>query len=520
MKRLFSDFSKAGDILRLSFSHKRIVLPLLAALCVSTAFFLSACSAATPQQQEQKPTTLDLRSSGLSDVSDLLKQTQLTHLDVRGNELSRESFDRLKAALPACEILWSVPIGTARFDSDSTQLAIDAATEDLADMLGYFPQLTSVSIKTPPDDAAASALTARYPAISFVWDVVVGGATYPADTTSLDLSSATPDLLALKTELKKLPALQEVVFGEETFTLADQIALAQAYPTVSFVWNVQLLDDLSVKTNLAELDLRDYKVPDAAAFSDKLVLFPKLTRLDMCGTGPSDEEMAAMRARYPAVKFIWYTRVYNWVIRTDIKGFSCGQRRKFPDGMGWYDGGSFSYKRIRSEHFENLKYCTDLIALDIGHSTRVGNVNFIANLPKLRILDISLCDLTDISVLTTQPDLEFLELNYNYLTDITPIASLKKLKYLNLNNNNITSYDALLDLPALERLWISCSGLSDEQLEEMNAKLMAKLPNLTIKASNKNKEFAMSLWRKDNPAYLEMQALFGLRAQNQGPKKD
>ena len=131
-----------------------------------------------------------------------------------------------------------------------------------------------------------------------------------------------------------------------------------------------------------------------------------------------------------------------------------------------------------------------------------------------------MCDLTDISVLTTQPNLEFLELNYNYLTDITPIASLKKLKYLNLNNNNITSYDALLDLPALERLWISCSGLTDEQLDEMSAKLLAKLPNLTIKASNKNKEYAMSYWRKDNPAYLEMQALFGLRAQNQWPKKD
>ena len=68
---------------------------------------------------------------------------------------------------------------------------------------------------------------------------------------------------------------------------------------------------------------------------------------------------------------------------------------------------------------------------------------------------------------TNLPELEFLELNYNYVVDISPIASLKKLKYLNLNNNNITSYDALLDLPLLERLWISCSGLSDQQLEDI-----------------------------------------------------
>jgi Leucine-rich repeat (LRR) protein len=488
-------------------------------LWLCAALFLLACTGAKTPAADA-PTTLDLRDSGLTDISDLVKQTQLTHLDLRGNELSRESFDRLKTALPSCEILWSVPIGGSRFDSDSAALSLDQYNEELPEMLAYFPALTSVTIHTPPDTAAAETLTARYPSLTFYWDVTIAGSAYPADTQMLDLSGSTPDLAALKTELSQLPNLTQVVFGEETFALSDQLALAKAYPNVAFVWDVQLLDDLSVRSDTAELDLREYKVPDAAAFSEKLALFPNLTRLDLCGTGPSDDEMANMRAAYPAIKFIWLTRVYNWVIRTDIKGFSCGQRRKFPDGAGYYDSDNFSYKRIRSKDFENLKYCTDLVALDVGHCSKIGDIDFIANLPKLRILDISLCDLTDISVLETQPDLEFLELNYNYVTDISVIATLKKMKYLNLNNNNITSYDALLDLPLLERLWISCSGLTDRQLEEMNDALLAKLPNLTIKASNENKEFAMSYWRKDNPAYLEMQALFGLRAQNQGTKKD
>ena len=371
-----------------------------------------------------------------------------------------------------------------------------------------------------PDNKAAEALTKQSPAVTPIADVTIGGETYPADTTALDLSGKTADLAALKAGLARLPALTQVTFGDEEFALADQIALARAYPNVSFVWNVRLLEDLSVRSDAAELDLREYKVPDAAAFSDSLVLFPRLTRLDMCGTGPDDEEMAAMRSRYPQTKFIWYTHVYQWILRTDIKGFSTGQKRKFPDGAGWYAGDSFSYKRVRSTDFENLKYCTDLVALDVGHCTNIGDVDFLAGLPQLRILDISLCDLTDISVLASLTQLEFLELNYNYVTDISPIANLKKLKYLNLNNNNITSYDALLGLPVLERLWISCSGLTDRQLEEMSAALTEKLPNITIKASNKNREYAMSYWRKDNPGYLEMQALFGLRAQNQGPKKD
>lgn len=512
---------KAGDILRHSSIIRRAVPLILVALCGCMSVFLLACSnGALSFEPTAAPTTLDLRDSGLEHIDDLVDQTQLTSLDLRGNDLSRESIDELKAALPNCDILWSVPLGDTRYDSDTTALSLAAATDDLVEMLAYFPDLASVTIKTAPDEATASALTARYPEVTFVWDVTINGIRYPADTASLDLSASTPDLAALKTELKRLPKLTQVVFGEEAFALYDQLALVQAYPDVAFLWNVQLLDDFSTRSDVTELDLREYKVPDAAAFSDKLVLFPKLTRLDMCGTGPSDEEMAGMRTRYPAIKFIWYTRIYNWVIRTDIKGFSCGQRRKFPDGMGWYDSDKFSYRHIRSEHFENLKYCTDLIALDIGHSSHVGDINFLTKLPKLKILDISLCDLTDISPLAYQTELEFLEMTYNYVTDISPLANMKKLKYLNLNNNNLTGYDALLDLPLLERLWISCSGLTDEQLETMVETLSAKLPNLTIKASQTNPEYAMSLWRKDNPGYLEMQALYGLRAQYQGTKKD
>ena len=227
-----------------------------------------------------------------------------------------------------------------------------------------------------------------------------------------------------------------------------------------------------------------------------------------------------MRARYPQIKFVWYIYIYNWVIRTDIKGFSTGNRNRFPNGAGYYNADEFTYHKIHAEDLEVLKYCTDLIALDIGHCTRLVNIDFIATLPKLKILDISLCDLTDISVLAGQTELEFLEMTYNYLTDLSPIANCKKLKYLNLNNNNITSYDALLELPDLERLWISCSGLTDQQLAEMIEKLTALRPNLIIKASQTNREYAMSYWRLDNPGYLEMQALFGLRAQNQGSKKD
>lgn len=496
-------------------------LSIYVTVCLGAVLALSSCA---PRQSdagrdagttsEQAETTLDLRDKGLSDVTDLLKQTQLTSLDLRGNAITAADFQALRVALPNCKILWSVPVGETRFDSDSTALVLDTAPDGLADVLAYFPRLESVQLASAPDDATASDLAARYPGVKFLWDVTIAGKTYAPDTETLDLSGTSVDLTKLGAELRGLANLKSVVFGEETFALADQIALANAYPQVAFVWNVQLLEDLSVRSDVTNLDLRKYTVPDAAAFSDALVLFPNLTMLDMCGSGPSDEEMAAIRARYPQVKVVWYIHIYNWVIRTDIKGFSTGNRSRFPNGGGRYVAGEsrFSYHRIHAKDLEVLKYCTDLIALDIGHCTRVENIDFLKYLPKLQYLDIALCNLEDISVLENMHDLVYLQMMYNYISDASPIKNNTKLRFVNASNNILTSWDVFATLPNLERLWINCSGLSDEQLATMSSTLIAKRPDIIIKASQDNPEYAMSYWCAGNEGYVQQQAIFGMRA--------
>lgn len=467
----------------------------------------AACAATTPAvSATQAPTTLDLRNSGLTDVSNLVSQTQLTSIDLRGNEISVADFDALRAALPDCEILWSVPVGGTRFDSNITSLSLDSASDDLVSILAYFPALTTVQFASVPDSATAATLASQYPQIQFLWDVTIAGVTYPPETSALDLSGQAVTIASLMTELKGLPNLKTVTFTDEAFSLSDQIALANAYPNIDFVWMVQLLDDLSVRSDVTELDLRKYKVSDAASFSDSLVLFKHLVSLDMCGSGPSDEEMAAMRAQYPAIKFIWYTRVSNWVLRTDIKGFSTGNRRKFPEGAGWYDSEKFSYRSIKKEDLYNLKYCTDMVALDIGHCTKVKDISFLSDLPQLKYLDIALCDLVDVSVLGNLTELVYLQMMYNEVQDISALKNCTKLRYLNISNNNLTGADSLLGLTTLERLWMNCSGLSDEQI----ATVTAALPNTVIKASQDNPEYAMSAWCKGNEGYITVQTLYGL----------
>ncbi|NLI55017.1 MAG: leucine-rich repeat domain-containing protein [Clostridiales bacterium] len=100
---------------------------------------------------------------------------------------------------------------------------------------------------------------------------------------------------------------------------------------------------------------------------------------------------------------------------------------------------------------------------------------------------------------------------YNYVEGLSPIAGCTNLRFLNVSNNNLTGMDTLLNLKRLERLWMNCSGLSNEQI----AAVIAAQPGSMIKASQTNPEYAMSLWYKGNEGYVTVQELYGLRAKFQ-----
>ena len=89
-----------------SITNKLIFL----ALCLVLAAYISACALA-PAPDEPAPTTLDFSGGGDFDLSGLMRQTQLTSLNLTGRELSVEDYAALQAALPDCDIAWSVPLG-------------------------------------------------------------------------------------------------------------------------------------------------------------------------------------------------------------------------------------------------------------------------------------------------------------------------------------------------------------------------------------------------------------------------
>ncbi len=485
------------------------------ALICFALLFLVGCSALQEVAAQPSPTVpvtqLDQSSQNLTDadLAALYTQTQLVSLDLRGNELSPDAVAALMAALPNCAVTWSIPLGTARFDSTSTTLVLpaDVAAEELA-RLSLFPALTTVDATAVSDSAALKAIAAELPALAIKWNIDVLGQSYPSDTTALDLKSASiTDAGALAEALLAFPKLETVDLTGQTLTPEAMTALTTALPQTQFLWSVDLFGT-TVDSATTEADISNIVVESTDAVSQKIAFLPNLTQLVMCNCGLSDEQMETLIAAHPSVKFVWLIKVGGWEMRTDVKAFSKGNRKTFEGGEYVGDGKT----NFTSEDLAPLKYCTDLIALDLGHGSRITDLSILQYLPKLRFLILAMNRITSIEELKYCPELEYVEIFQNYISDWSPLTSLKKLTHLNCSTNygkdedgnrTYPDYTVLKQMTQLQRLWVIRSGLTEEQLID----LRAALPNTVINTSGSHS--TSEGWR-DNDLYVEMQGLFNL----------
>ena len=243
------------------------------------------------------------------------------------------------------------------------------------------------------------------------------------------------------------------------------------------------------------VDLGDYKVKDFDAFITVLDQNPQLEKVDMFKSRLKAEQIDFLAEHYPQITFGWTIRlVEDHLIRTDATSFAINHNNKSPIH--------------KSEKFYQLKYCKDLMALDLGHNNIV-DISFMKDLPKLRVIILANNKITDISPLAGLKDLEYAELFNNYITDYTPLAGLDKLIDLNLAFNQTEDFTPLYGLTGLERLWLYNSNnrsCNDPVDEELVAALQAKLPNTLI---NHTCYSTAGGWREHQRYYVVFNMLHG-----------
>ena len=457
--------------------------------------------------------SLDLRNSTVTDFAPALTLRGLERLDARGNyNFTEKDLEAVHEALPRCEVKWSLPIYGNYYDSDVVDIDVtslgltageiaalseqwpdkrfhtgvvkvlgaeidpnaetvdltgiqDIDPEEVAHALKLLPNAREVDLRgTPLSAEAIGALAAACPDAKIICTCDAPAANMTTEDAVVTLPGGTcDDLLKCMAFIEYMPNLQYIDARAIALNDAELDAL-QADPRSEKVVYYFTLYGRRVSSLDVELNLDGVPLQGKAEVEEILRRMPKLQRLSLCDCGLSDEDMDALFNEHPEVKLIWWVSFGRYRLRTDATAFT----------TNLYANNTYHYD---SATFAPLRYCTDLLMLDLGHCD-ITTIEALAGLKKLRVLILADNEITDISPLAGLEDLEYVELFLNKISDFTPLANKTKLLDLNIYYCPIADVTPLTTCMSLERLWLGMCGLSESDIN----RIRQALPNCKINA--------------------------------------
>ncbi len=236
------------------------------------------------------------------------------------------------------------------------------------------------------------------------------------------------------------------------------------------------------------IDLGAVAVHDMDAFIAFLNKLPNIKKVDMFTTKMYTKDIDKLAAARPDIEFGWTMRIGDHWVRTDATAFSTLHNNSSP---------------MHSEkQFKYLKYCKNLLALDIGHNA-VRDLSFLYDLPQLKVLILACnIELHDITPVGSLKDLEYLELFKNDIHDISCLANCTNLIDLNICFNRIKDWTPLHGLDKLERLWLynSNNWSKDYPVDrEVVKALEENLPNCLVDSVSYS---TLGGWREHDRYYV------------------
>jgi len=417
----------------------------------------------------------------MAELEQYREQTDLTFLDLRGTQLTPAQYEQLKSWLPRCEILWDVCIQDKFYGIETTQLSLDALTPEDIDAIGYLPKLERVYAYHCDDYPALTLLAERYPHLELTYYVPFGGKSLSNDTTSatipgdcLEESAAMLPYLPNLTSLRLMGPLPDITQIQ---------ALQAAWPQLELSW-VFSFRDIPLDSSVTTLDLTG--IPTTVDEIEALLPYlPALTYLDMTDCGISNEEMDQLNRRHENVKIVWTVSIGPFIrVKTDTT---------------WFMAAKYGYT-VRTADVYNLRYCTDIIAVDLGHMN-ISNCDFVAFMPHLKYLILADTNVTDLTPLTGLKELVFLELFLMEIDDFAPLETLTGLEDLNIHYTRGNA-DVIARMTWLKNLWWQGCTWQEQQL------LRESIPDCHF--NFKSYSSTGEGWR-NLPNYYAQRDIFGMR---------
>ena len=403
----------------------------------------------------------------------------------------------LRSALPEVRVFWTVPLAGESFDGDSENIIVpDASEEELRAALVRLPELKTLTLTGSAFSLESQlALKEKFPSVKFVWDVTLAGKTFVSDASALDFTGTplTEDNLSeIGAALVLLPDAKSVTLTACGLSGDALRTFSTAHPEILTIWETQLFG-VTFTTDAEEIEFTDIPltVEDAAQIEDMLPYMPNLKKVVMLRCGIANEDMEEINLRHEDVQFVWMVQVYAYGVRTDQTYFSIYNCEYF---YGEYD------------HLaDDLRYCHDMIAIDLGHMHLYGDTYFLTQMPHLQYLILSSAGPNPIPELGTLKELRCLELGKASFTDITMLSECTSLTDIDLMYKRVKSDEVaeadvqtLCKMTWLKRLYLGGNMYNEEQMQ----RLYDSLPNTQIVIHN-SPEWEQNRWREAE-IYFEM----------------
>lgn len=359
---------------------------------------------------------------------------------------SVDHYEAVKAALPNCEISWQVPFQGGYLDPNTERITVASLTEEDAALLSYFPNLKVLDATDCADPAVAFRLQQEKDHLKVLYNVTICGKAYPYNTVELSLEE--PEVSQLE-GLTMLPNLRSVHLTQPQGDPAALLALAE---TVPMTWEKTAFGQ-EFDSDVTEMDFSQQGLTfeDAEAMEAELAWFPNLDLVFFGDVTADYDAMAAYRERQTDnYKVVWNVRLNHRItLRSDAEYFMPYQL----------------YMNPVDEDLVNLKYCNDMICVDMGHMRAFTHCEWVAYMPKLKYLILADTVIKDLTPLSGLKNLVFLELFITPIEDYSPLLGCTALEDLNLSYSH-GDPAPIAQMTWLKRLWWNGSKEAEELLPQ------------------------------------------------------
>lgn len=389
-----------------------------------------------------------------AELHELKKNPNLKTLDISGSTCYPAILKFIDDR-PQVDVTYTVSMGGISLTNKDPSASLAPGEYDYETLqrnLRYLPGLKDLTLsRVTLSHQQLYDLQAAYRHIRFHCTVELLGKEYPSDLKTVNLSALTSDRLESTIHnLQLLPQLQEAELMDSSATsrlsMTDVKKLMEALPKVSFHYTFPLFGKtLSTADESVEYVNADIGNQGEAQLRQALDIMPRCTyfKLDNCGI--DSEVLAALREDYPNTEIVWRVNFGKYSTLTDAEVLR-------------------AVYNVYDTTVQELRYCTNVKYIDMGHNESLTDIRFMAHMPKLEIVIVSGSAVSDISCFENCPNLEFLEIAHcGNLQDISPLKSCENLRFLNISFSKVEDLSPLDSLPLDRFVCLKPKASQEEQ---------------------------------------------------------